>query len=207
MFAAAVADYSRVVALDPTNAHAYHNRGISYDKQGLYEAAIADFSRVLELDATNANALFNRGSTHDSMGRYEEAIVSAKGGCGRWCRRLCSSHVHALIVFTAVFRACGRAVRCDAAVRSHAPAPASHLGASASHAGASLPRCLRVCASIPLHLPLCSATTRPPWSSIGASPVGLPRRQRAGPPPRPPRQGAVCPPQRQRRRAGCRRAS
>lgn len=36
-----MADYSRVIALDPGNAHAYHNRGISYDKKGLYEAAIA----------------------------------------------------------------------------------------------------------------------------------------------------------------------
>lgn len=35
------ADYSRVIVLDPTNAHAYHNRGISYDKKGQYEAAIA----------------------------------------------------------------------------------------------------------------------------------------------------------------------
>lgn len=72
------ADYSRVIALDPTNAHAYHNRGISHDKSGAYESAVADFSKVLELDASNANALFNRGSTHDSMGRYEEAIVSGR---------------------------------------------------------------------------------------------------------------------------------
>lgn len=40
------ADYSRVIALDPTNAHAYHNRGISHDKSGAYESAVADFSKV-----------------------------------------------------------------------------------------------------------------------------------------------------------------
>ena len=72
----AVADYDAVISLDPYNAHAYHNRGISRDKQartlplllcvvcrthalpshpptqGAYEAAVADFTRVLELDAT-----------------------------------------------------------------------------------------------------------------------------------------------------------
>ena len=64
-----------MTALDPANAHAFHNRGISYDKKGQYEAAIADFTRVLELDATNANAFFNRGSTHDSIGAYDKAIA------------------------------------------------------------------------------------------------------------------------------------
>ena len=46
-----MADYDAVIDLDPFNAHAYHNRGISRDKQGAFEAAVADFSRVLELDA------------------------------------------------------------------------------------------------------------------------------------------------------------
>jgi tetratricopeptide (TPR) repeat protein len=63
-----------VIELDPGNAHAHHNRGISLDKKGQYEAAIGDFTRVLELDPTNANAYFNRGSTHDSLGSYDKAI-------------------------------------------------------------------------------------------------------------------------------------
>jgi lipoprotein NlpI len=69
------ADYNAVIALDPLNSHAFHNRGISYDKKGMFEAAIADFTRVLELDSTNANAYFNRGSTHDSLGAYDKAIA------------------------------------------------------------------------------------------------------------------------------------
>ena len=36
----------QVIELDPTNTHAYHNRGISYDKIGDYEKAIADFTKV-----------------------------------------------------------------------------------------------------------------------------------------------------------------
>lgn len=41
----------QVISLDPCNAHAYHNRGISYDKIGQYEKAIQDFQKVLELDS------------------------------------------------------------------------------------------------------------------------------------------------------------
>ena len=44
-------DYTRVIELDPTNSHAYHNRGISYDKIGDFEKAIADFTKVLELES------------------------------------------------------------------------------------------------------------------------------------------------------------
>lgn len=35
----------QVIELDPRNSHAYHNRGISYDKLGRYEAAIVDFTK------------------------------------------------------------------------------------------------------------------------------------------------------------------
>lgn len=54
--------------MDPGNSHAFHNRGISYDKNGDFERAIQDFTKVLDLDSSNANAYFNRGSTHDSIG-------------------------------------------------------------------------------------------------------------------------------------------
>lgn len=41
----------QVISLDAKNAHAYHNRGISYDKTGQYEKAIQDFQKVLELNS------------------------------------------------------------------------------------------------------------------------------------------------------------
>lgn len=60
--------------LDPRNTHAYHNRGISYDKLGMYDEAIKDFTRVLQLEPNNVNAYFNRGSAYDSIGNYEAAV-------------------------------------------------------------------------------------------------------------------------------------
>jgi lipoprotein NlpI len=41
----AIADYSRVLEIDRTNTHAFHNRGISYEKKGEYLLAVRDFTR------------------------------------------------------------------------------------------------------------------------------------------------------------------
>ena len=49
-FDAAVADYTEALRLDPANAHALHNRGISYDRLGRDDEAARDFERALELE-------------------------------------------------------------------------------------------------------------------------------------------------------------
>ena len=37
----AIQDYNRVLAMDKTNAHALHNRGISFDKINKYDSAVS----------------------------------------------------------------------------------------------------------------------------------------------------------------------
>ena len=54
-YTSAIRDYTSVIEMDPTNTHAHHNRGISFDKNGNFQAAITDFTKVLEHDSTNAN--------------------------------------------------------------------------------------------------------------------------------------------------------
>ena len=51
-FDAAVADYTEALRLDPANAHALHNRGISYDRLGRDDEAARDFERALELEGS-----------------------------------------------------------------------------------------------------------------------------------------------------------
>jgi hypothetical protein len=149
---------------------------------------------VLELDATNANALFNRGSTHDSMGRYEEAIVSCAGEL--W-----------VLAPQGVFES----DRPDEYLHScfsggdRAVCPGATCALPSCVASRWIFTPLVPCPCIALPLSPCSATTRLPWSSTGASQVGPPHRQRAGRRPRRLRQLAVCPLQLERRRAGCRR--
>lgn len=50
-FQEAIADYSAILAVDPHNGHAYHNRGIMYDKLGQQDLAIQDFGMVLQIDS------------------------------------------------------------------------------------------------------------------------------------------------------------
>ena len=41
MYTEAIADYTQVITMDPNNSHAYHNRGISYDKKGEFEKVVS----------------------------------------------------------------------------------------------------------------------------------------------------------------------
>jgi tetratricopeptide (TPR) repeat protein len=51
-FDAAVADYTEALRLDPANAHALHNRGISYDRLGRDDEAARDLERALEIEGS-----------------------------------------------------------------------------------------------------------------------------------------------------------
>ncbi len=52
----AIADYDRVIELDPEDADAYFSRGDVWDIKGEYEKAIADCSRAIDLEPDNADA-------------------------------------------------------------------------------------------------------------------------------------------------------
>jgi tetratricopeptide (TPR) repeat protein len=60
--------------LDPSNVHAYFNRGISNDKRGSHAAAVDDFSACIKLDPGNAVAYYNRASCFDALGQFEHAV-------------------------------------------------------------------------------------------------------------------------------------
>jgi tetratricopeptide (TPR) repeat protein len=63
--AAAVADYTRSIALDPRVAQVYNNRAYTYMAQHNYAAALADLDRALQLRPDYVNALMNRGDIHN----------------------------------------------------------------------------------------------------------------------------------------------
>lgn len=50
----AVADFTTVLKLDPSNVNAYFNRGSAYDSLGQYEKAVADYTHALDLDSSSA---------------------------------------------------------------------------------------------------------------------------------------------------------
>lgn len=63
-----------VLEEDSLNAHALHNKGISYERLGMFREAIDCFSTVIQKDEFNANAYFNRGCCFDQVGELDLAI-------------------------------------------------------------------------------------------------------------------------------------
>ena len=70
-----VADYDKLIELDPDNADAYHERGDFYYGMDEYGKAMADYSRAIELDPGYASAYFNRAYAYGETDEYDKAIA------------------------------------------------------------------------------------------------------------------------------------
>jgi hypothetical protein len=66
-------NYDEAIRLNPQNAKAYNNRGVSYHELGEYNWAIYDYEDAIRLDPEYAEAYSNRGLTYQSLGQVEEA--------------------------------------------------------------------------------------------------------------------------------------
>jgi tetratricopeptide (TPR) repeat protein len=71
----AIADFSHTLEFDPNDAHAYNNRGTTYDTLKNYAAALADYTRAIELDPNYAQAFSNRGNTYHQQKAYAAALA------------------------------------------------------------------------------------------------------------------------------------
>jgi tetratricopeptide (TPR) repeat protein len=71
----ALADYTRAIELDPSDAWAIAERGQTCRLMGRYDEALADYTRAIELDPYDAAVMAERGETFRLMGRYEEALA------------------------------------------------------------------------------------------------------------------------------------
>jgi len=58
--AAAVADYTKALDLDPTNARAFNNRALAYAALGQPDQALADYAAAIRIDPTYTRAYQNR---------------------------------------------------------------------------------------------------------------------------------------------------
>ncbi|MGB5241792.1 MAG: tetratricopeptide repeat protein, partial [Prochlorococcaceae cyanobacterium] len=73
-----IADYDKAIALNPSFASAYYNRGFTM-ANGLrnYPAAIADYDRAIDLDPTDPAAHQNRGRLRNWTGDQAGALADA----------------------------------------------------------------------------------------------------------------------------------
>ena len=56
-----MADYSKVIELDPAHAEAHYNRGLLYKEAGAHHLAIRDYSKALDIKPGYGRAQVNRG--------------------------------------------------------------------------------------------------------------------------------------------------
>ena len=54
-----MSDFDAAIALEPSNADFYHNRGFSRRKQGRYADAVADYSAAIALAPRHCRASIN----------------------------------------------------------------------------------------------------------------------------------------------------
>ena len=69
----AIQAFSSSIELDPANARAYLNRGMTYERINNSKQAIADYSRAIELASKDAKAYYVRGVLYWRLGKYREA--------------------------------------------------------------------------------------------------------------------------------------
>jgi len=70
----AIADFSKVIEIDPKDVLAYVGRGQAHHEKRHYDRAIADYSKAIEIDPKDADAYYNRGRTYEDQRRRPEAI-------------------------------------------------------------------------------------------------------------------------------------
>lgn len=93
LFSFAIKDHEQAIALDPTSAAAYYNRGRTYYDRAVLETvvdgalvgtdasrkawfapAVADFQKAIEKDGKHAEAWDMLGLTHETTGELDRAI-------------------------------------------------------------------------------------------------------------------------------------
>jgi tetratricopeptide (TPR) repeat protein len=74
-WAAAIADYTQAIHLQPEYAEAYNNRGYAYYWQGKSAEAIADLDRAIALRPVYPYAYNTRGAAYMASGNPQRAIL------------------------------------------------------------------------------------------------------------------------------------
>ena len=74
-YASALADFNKVIELNPEDSDAYYNRGLTYKNQEDYDHAIDDYTLAIKLNPRYVNAYNNRGNVYGRKGDYKAAIT------------------------------------------------------------------------------------------------------------------------------------
>ena len=73
--AAAIADFTEAIRLDPNHVEAHAGRGNTYRQHGRYQEAIADLNAVVRDNPYHPDVYYYLGWIYDEVGDYDRAIV------------------------------------------------------------------------------------------------------------------------------------
>ena len=71
----AIKHYDQAIRINPQDAAAYNNRGISKRTLGWHHDALADYDQAIRINPQYADAYYNRGITKDAFGQPHDAIT------------------------------------------------------------------------------------------------------------------------------------
>ena len=68
-----MSDYNKAIELNPDNADAYYDRGLTYYQQGGFIQAIPDYNKAIQIKPDYAGAFYNRALTYYQLKEYDNA--------------------------------------------------------------------------------------------------------------------------------------
>lgn len=74
-FEEAVKEFNLIIKENPTDASAYTNRGLTYERWDKIDLAVQDYSTAIAMNPKNASALNNRAALYADTGEFERAIA------------------------------------------------------------------------------------------------------------------------------------
>ena len=77
-----MASHDRALAIDPDDAEALYNRGVSLRELGLLRDALDSYNRALALNAGHAKAHINRADVLSQFGHFQAALASYERALG-----------------------------------------------------------------------------------------------------------------------------
>ncbi|MBL0340654.1 MAG: tetratricopeptide repeat protein [Bacteroidetes bacterium] len=70
----AIADFTKAISIDPTNAEAFNNKGMYFTEKGVLDSALVFLNKAIEIKPDSYEAIYNKGNTYAKAGDYSTAI-------------------------------------------------------------------------------------------------------------------------------------
>ncbi len=70
----AIADFTKAISIDPTNAEAYNNKGMYLSEKGMLDSALSYLNKAIEIKPESYEAIYNKANNYAKAGDFVTAI-------------------------------------------------------------------------------------------------------------------------------------